>query len=655
LDSVPQGAKENCPRPGPQIILEAAVLKIHSPIESSNGLVALLLPVVKDLYLVAIIIAVGTLFAAGFLLQESGGKLSKESVRIKSLALLSTLIWLVSAIGGAFVELSNLLGGGFLNAFDWSALSSFLNSTSIGKDFLFQIVMGLGAIALISRARKVGAIYFALALTMLALLIPLFQSHASSSGNHGLAIGSIIFHVGAVSLWVGGVVGLIIISPRERSASITRFSAFALWAALIVGVSGVLNAWTRLNFWAGWQTQYGLLVILKGALFIVLVLMGAKHRRVIATKFEGGRQIYRLLLNESLVMAAAVAVGGWLSTAVPPLSPSGLAAAGDRAIEITGIPMPAPPTLARVFSAYTPDGVMLGFLLLITALYIYGVVVLTRRGDKWPVGRTVAFALAVSLVDFATSGGIGVYAHFAFSYHMVGHMILGMIAPIGFVLSAPITLALRTLPQGRNPQERGIRGTLITIIHSKYSVIITNPIVALGLFDGSLFVLYMTPLFGKLMQSHSGHFLMDIHFLLAGYLFFYVIVGIDPNPRKIPHIVRIIVLFAAMSIHAFFSIALLSTTTLLDGGYYLSLHRLWNTNLLADQHTGAALGWIMGEIPILIALIATFIQWMRVDSREARRIDRAADRAAAMGEDDELARYNKYLAKLAKGDGERPA
>jgi putative copper resistance protein D len=377
------------------------------------------------------------------------------------------------------------------------------------------------------------------------------------------------------------------------------------------------------------------------------------HRRAIARKMELGRQTFRLLLNESLVMLAATAIGGWLSTSVPPTSSAALAVDRDPSIAITGIAMQPAPTLGRILSAYSPDGTILGFLLLITALYIYGVVILSRRGDKWPVGRTIAFAISISLVDFATSGGIGVYAHFAFSYHMLGHMILGMIAPIGFVLSAPITLALRTLPQGRTPEERGIRGTLISIIHSKYSVIVTNPIVALALFDGSLFVLYMTPLFGKLMQSHSGHFLMDIHFLFAGYLFFYVIVGIDPNPRKIPHIVRIIVLFAAMSIHAFFSIALLSTTSLLDGGYFGSLHRLWNTNLLSDQHTGAALGWMMGEVPILLALIATFIQWIRVDTREAKRIDRAADRAAAMGEEDDLARYNKYLAGLAKGDQQR--
>lgn len=599
-------------------------------------------------------IAAGLIFTIGFLLGEDRGKLSHEAIRIKNLTLLATIAWTVSSAGGAIIEVANLLGGSFLNAFDSSTIFTFMLSTSIGRDFAFQIIIGIGTWALIARSRKVGAIYFALALTMLALLVPLFQSHASSAGNHGLAIGSLIFHVGAVSLWVGGIIGLLVISPLERAASISRFSALALWAAIIVGISGIANAWTRLNFWAGWQSRYGLLVIIKAALFLILVAIGAKHRRHIAAKIEGSQQVFRLLANESVVMIAAVAIGGWLSTTLPPISAAGIKGASDPSIGITGISMPKAPTFWRVLTAYSPDGTILGFLLLITALYIYGVVTLTRRGDKWPVGRTTAFAVAVGLVDFATSGGIGVYAHFAFSYHMLAHMILGMIAPIGFVLAAPVTLALRTLPQGRTSQERGIRGTFITVIHSRYSVIITNPVIALGLFDGSLFLLYMTPLFGKLMYSHSGHILMNMHFLLAGYLFFYVIVGIDPNPRKIPHIVRIIVLFAAMSIHAFFSIALLSTTTLTDGGYFASLNRPWNTNLLADQHVGASLGWMMGEIPILIALIATFIQWMRDDSREAKRIDRAADRAAAMGEEDELAKYNKYLSTLARGDLEHP-
>ena len=350
-------------------------------------------------------------------------------------------------------------------------------------------------------------------------------------------------------------------------------------------------------------------------------------------------------------MALAISVGAWLSSSAPPI-PKNPRTVGIAEV-IAGAPMLPAPNFRNIFFTYVPDAAFIGLLIFITALYIRGVVILAKRGDKWPIGRTISFALAVAAADFATSGGIGAYAHFSFSYHMIAHMILGMIVPIGFVLSAPLTLALRTLPIGRTPDERGIRGTLIAFLHSKYFQVISNPVVALAIFDGSLFLLYMTPLFGNLMQSHGGHLFMNIHFLLAGALFFHVIVGIDPSPKRVPHIVRIIILFAAMSIHAFFSIALLSATTLLDGGYFQSLERPWATNLLADQNTGGAIGWAMGEIPILIALVATFIQWVREDKKEMRRIDRSEDRAAAMGEEDDLAKYNKYLSELRRLDERR--
>ncbi len=93
---------------------------------------------------------------------------------------------------------------------------------------------------------------------------------------------------------------------------------------------------------------------------------------------------------------------------------------------------------------------------------------------------------------------------------------------------------------------------------------------------------------------------MNIHFILAGLLFFHVIIGIDPNPRRIPHLVRIVVVFAAMSIHAFFSVALMSSTTLIDKGYFASLKTPWLIDFLADQKLGGSIGWAMGEIPILL-------------------------------------------------------
>jgi putative copper resistance protein D len=596
-------------------------------------------------------ITIGSLLALAFLVLDKEGKLSTSGSKIRSIISASAFVWFLSSLFNILFTLANILDQSVSSVLDPTVLQSFVFQISLGQYLLFQTLIAL-FVAITSRAlNSTGYTAVLLLISLIAIAAPVFQSHSASSGSHALAIGSLFIHVIALSFWVGGVIAIALLNDDDRKISLPRFSHIALWAAIAVVISGVINASARLNFVAAWSTSYAFVVILKVVITFVLLFFGYKHRNYLAAKPTVNWQaMTRLISVEAAIMIFVTALGSWLSSNQPP------ARGGDEpfnaALAVTGIKMPEAPTFSRILFAYDPDVLMIGLLILAVALYIKGVVVLTRRGDKWPVGRTISFALGISAIDFATSGGLGVYAHFAFSWHMVAHMVLGMIAPIGIVLGAPITLALRTLPQSRDGQERGIRGLLISALHSKYAKLITNPVVALAIFDGSLFALYFTSLFSGMMQSHQGHLFMNIHFILAGILFFHVIVGVDPNPRKVPHLVRIVVLFAAMSIHAFFSVALMSTSTLIDGGYFGSLQRPWSLDLLADQHAGGAVGWAMGEIPILIALIATFIQWMRDDSHEAKRIDRNTARMAALGQPDELAQYNLYLNNLNKKDRE---
>jgi len=548
--------------------------------------------------------------------------------------------------------LANILGTDLSGALDPTSMRSFISQITLGKYMFAQLCLALLVAATVARIKDVAGANALLLLSLAAIIAPVFESHSASSGSHALAIGSLVVHVVAISLWVGGLVAITFLKAQDRAMALPRFSALALWAAIAVSASGTANAWARLNFQSAWSSDYARLVLLKILLTAVLIFFGYLNRRQLKGSLKlDGKQLGRLLSVEVLIMAVTTFVGSKLSTMQPPLRSE--SSVLDPGLAVAGIATPPPPNLWRLISLYDPDALMIGVLVTAVALYIRGVIILTRRGDKWPVGRTVAFALGISAIDYATSGGLGVYAKFSFEYHMIAHMLLGMVAPIGIVLGAPITLALRTLPQGRTSQERGVRGTLIALLHSKPAAVFTNPVSALALFDGSLFVLYMTPLFGNLMQSHLGHLVMSVHFLLAGILFFHVIIGIDPNPRKVPHIVRIVILFAAMSIHAFFAVALISTSTLLDQGYFASLQTPWNLDLLADQHAGGSVAWAMGEIPILLALVATFIQWMRDDSRETKRIDRNEARLAAMGEPDELAQYNAYLSTLAEQDRDR--
>ena len=603
-------------------------------------MIEVLAPLSKGLLQLSGVLTIGLLIAIAFLDKDIKGAVSNLGLVRK--VKLFTSLWLLSFIFFVLIQIAYLLEQPLSASFDLTVIRSYLTQTSTGKSYLIQFIGIL--ILLIISLRKVMVTYLAILLGLGSLISPVFQSHGSASGNHGLAIGALVIHVVAISFWVGGLFGLTQLEKQQKIIALPRFSEIALWSAIAVAVSGAATAFTRLDSVAAWQSKYGAITILKIFLTVILIGFGAIHRRwIIASDLPS---VFRLVIAEITVMFGTIFVGSWLSTTAPPereivLTPGLL---------VTGIELPPEPTLSRILFSYEIDGLMLGLLIFVVALYIKGVIILSRRGVKWPVGRTIAFAVGISAVDFATSGGLGLYSHFSFSAHMSAHMIIGMIAPIGIVLGAPITLALRTLPIGRDPQERGIRGSFIVLLHSKLGKFYTNPIVALAIFDGSLFALYFTPLFGNLMQGHTGHFIMSLHFLLAGILFFQILIGIDPMPQKVPHLVKIIIIFAAMSIHAFFSISIMSASTLIDGGYFAQLERPWATDLLADQKLGGSIGWAMGEIPILLALLATFIQWSRADKKEANRIDRAADRASAMGEDDELAQYNRYLSELNKKD-----
>jgi putative copper resistance protein D len=596
-------------------------------------------------------ITIGALLALAFLVLDKDGKLSTSGSKIRSIISISAFAWFFSSVLNILFTLANILGESVTAVLDPAVLQSFVLQISLGQYLFFQTLIAL-FVAITSRAlTSSGYTAILLLISLIAISAPVFQSHAASSGSHALAIGSLLIHVIALSFWVGGVIAITLLNQDDRKISLPRFSQIALWAAIAVVISGVINASARLNFAAAWSSSYAYVVILKVLITFVLLYFGYKHRNYLATKPSvNWRAMTRLISVEAAIMIFVTALGSWLSSNQPPSRDS--QEPFNAALAIAGMEMPGAPNFTRILFEYDPSIFMIGLLVLAVALYIKGVVILTRRGDKWPVGRTISFALGISAIDFATSGGLGVYAHFAFSWHMVAHMVLGMIAPIGIVLGAPITLALRTLPQSRDGQELGVRGLLIKALHSRYARVLTNPVVALAIFDGSLFALYFTSLFGGMMQSHQGHLFMSIHFILTGILFFHVIVGVDPNPRKVPHIIRIVILFAAMSIHAFFSVALMSASTLIDGGYFESLQRPWSLDLLADQRTGGAIGWAMGEIPILIALVATFIQWMRDDSHEAKRIDRNTARMAALGQPDELAQYNLYLNNLNKKDRE---
>jgi len=96
--------------------------------------------------------------------------------------------------------------------------------------------------------------------------------------------------------------------------------------------------------------------------------------------------------------------------------------------------------------------------------------------------------------------------------------------------------------------------------------------------------------------------------------------------------------------HAFFAIAVMSSNTVFALDYWREIDRLYRTDLLADQYLGGGMAWAMGEIPLVLVMVAILSQWFRSDSREAKRFDRSEDRS----EDAALEAYNARLRDLAE-------
>ncbi|CDR04400.1 cytochrome c oxidase assembly protein [Streptomyces iranensis] len=305
-----------------------------------------------------------------------------------------------------------------------------------------------------------------------------------------------------------------------------------------------------------------------------------------------------------------------------------------------GMMMDLPPfTLSRGLE-FGGDPFFLVGCVLALGLYGWGVARLRRRGDAWPVGRVVSFVLGVLTIAVAMCTKLNDYGMVMFSVHMVQHMIISMVSPILLLLGAPVTLTLRALPAaGRG--RKGPRELLVALLHSRYMRIITHPAFTIPLFIASLYALYFTPLFDFLMESKAGHIAMMVHFLAVGLVFFWPIMGVDPGPHRPGYVMRMLELFSGMPFHAFFGIALMMASEPMVGTYRHPPASL-GIDALSDQTWAGGIAWAFSEIPSVIVLVALVYQWYKSEQRQARRIDRTADRDG----DQELAAYNAYLASL---------
>ncbi|WP_406814770.1 cytochrome c oxidase assembly protein [Mycobacterium sp. M23085] len=610
------------------------------------------LPFVRAAGEIAAVLAVGSFLFAAFLVPpQRNGVLDADGYRALRIGTVASGAWAVCAALLVPLTISDVSGhpvAGIGPTRMWSLAGLITNASAWRSTAILAAVVTLASLSVL-RWSWTPVLLAASVLT----LIPLgLTGHSSAGGSHDLATNSLLIHLVAASLWAGGLLALLAHALRgggHLGLATRRFSMIALWCWLAMAVSGLVNALVRVQPTDLFDTDYGRLVTAKFVALCLLGGLGWRQRRVSVAALQADPNppraraaLLRLTLVESAIFGLTFGIAVGLGRTPPPLPPARLPSIPEAEI---GYDFDGPPTVARILFDWRFDLIFGSAALVFAALYVAALVRLRRRGDTWPPGRTFSWLLGCLVLLFATSSGVGRYMPAMFSMHMVVHMCLSMLVPILLVLGAPVTLALRALPAAGRDEPPGMREWLLAALHSRVSRFLTNPVVATVLFVAGFYGLYLSNLFDTTASSHAGHLAMNVHFLLSGYLFYWVVIGVDPTPRPIPPLAKVAVVFASLPLHAFFGVVLMGTKKVLGADYYRSLGLSWHTDLLGDQRLGGGIAWAAGEFPLVIVMLALLIQWARSDRRTAKRLDRAADR----DDDAELVAYNAMLAQLAQG------
>ncbi|MFJ2442670.1 cytochrome c oxidase assembly protein [Streptomyces sp. NPDC087658] len=284
-----------------------------------------------------------------------------------------------------------------------------------------------------------------------------------------------------------------------------------------------------------------------------------------------------------------------------------------------------PLTAVRLLDSWQPDPYALALVALLGGLYAWGVARLARRGERWPVVRTAAFALlGLGAIVVATMSGLAVYDRVLFWPAAVQNTVLDLIAPLGLALGDPLTLALRALP----PDGRAAR-RLRAALSARVLRLLTFPLVSTVLVLGSELAVYFTPYFESALLHDGLHELMYLQLLLTGSLFMLpMLTRQDLLPSWCGHPVRALLVFLDGLVDAVPGLVVMVSGTLVAGGWYAARQPSWGPSAHQDQMIGGGLMLTIAELVGLPFLIAVFAEWVRAERVRTAALDATLDRAS---------------------------
>ena len=582
-------------------------------------------------------VAVGTaMFAVFFTPAAPDGTLDVAGYRAQRLSSWANLAWSASAALLILLTLSDTSGkplSASLPPEQWIlAVEQIEVASSWRWAALLALIAGIGQ--RFSLSWRWSAVW--LAVTVLSLLPVAATGHAAGAVAHDIATNSLILHLFAAAAWVGGLIAVLVHAwwgGKKVALALRRFSAVATVAIVVMALSGVINLFTRLRLSDLLTSTYGLLVVAKLFALALLGLCGLLVRARILADLDSRdpdaplrrRILIRITGIEAGLMAATMAIAVSLGRTPPP-APRYLPSVHESLI---GFQLSGPITMATIVGQWRFDLLSGTLAVVALGLYLWGLRTLRRRGIGWPTGRTISWVAGCVFLFLTTSSGFGMYARAEFSAHMTAHILLSIVVPIFLAMGGPMTLALRALPAAAPADPPGPREWLLEFINNPISRLLTHPAVVGAQFVAGFYLFYLGGMYEELISEHLGHMFMNGFFLVSGYLFFWVIIGVDETPTPVSPRTRFLILLSSMSFHILFGLMLINSQTILAEAWYSDLNLPWIPDLLRDQQVGGGISVAAGEAMLLVVLLALGRRWHSSRGQTRERAHRAtADKRA---------------------------
>lgn len=533
-------------------------------------------------------------------------------------------IWTVASAVTTFFTFLSVAGSKVsLDEQFGQSMGVFLTGTDLGLAWLVTVLVAAAVTVLCFAVRSRGMVALTAGVSMIGLIPLAQQGHAAGTASHDAAVTALGLHLVGAALWVGGLVMLVLLRPvidGDRLAVVVgRYSSIALGCFVLVAVSGVASAQIRVGALSNLFTAYGVLVLVKiGAIVAIGVLGAVQRQRAIRslTVAPGRRRPFWLLIVVELaVMGVASGFAAALGRTATPVDQIALSKTTNPspAELLTDDALPHAPGAWGWLTSWNIDLFWLMAAVLVAATYAAGVVRLRRRGEHWPVRRTVALGIALVSLVVATAGSLHTYDRFLVSANVGAHLLLGLVVPALLWAAAPVRL-IRAAVHPRDDDSTGVREWATVLLDNAAVRYLVQPFPAFVLLAAVWWAFFATDALRWSVSDPTGRSVLDVVFLLVGLLAVPTLLtpiaagaGRASVPAALVRIAGAVVVAAGL---LSLGIAMRGPLGLLQASWFGAMGRTWGPDPLVDQARAGVL-FVVAAAAVLVTVVAVVLVRVR--------------------------------------------